>query len=136
MSKYELAMSVKTVTKDELIEFLAVRAKTEVMEPPSSMYNLHNPAWVDGYKEAMNQAIVEACYLEETDSEPTLNENQQNWIRRLEANYTWYDKSAQHALYATMRDGDLLPELPKDEFAQVLQTYSQFITGQGEGVSE
>lgn len=65
-------------------------------------------------------------------SQPSLNENQQKWFSRLKANYKWHGKSAQHGLYATMRESDLLPELPKDEFAQVLQAFSQWVLEQEE----
>jgi len=60
----------------ELVNFLSERTKVEIMEPPSDMLNLHNPVWVDGYREAMNQATIEACQQRDK-YEPELNKNQQ-----------------------------------------------------------
>lgn len=57
---------------------------------------------------------------------PTLNSKQQQWISRLKVNYSWYGKSAQHALYATLQEPDL-PDLLKEEFAQILRVFGRWL---------
>lgn len=63
--------------------------------------------------------------------QPQLNENQQKWINRLTINYAWYDESAQHALHATLQESEM-PDLPQNEFAQVLEVFSKLVQGQEE----
>lgn len=64
------------MSMNEFIIYLSERTNVEIMEPPSTMFNLHNPAWVDGYREAMNQATIEACHQKDK-YEPEFNKNQQ-----------------------------------------------------------
>lgn len=63
--------------------------------------------------------------------QPQLNENQQKWINRLTINYSWYGGTAQHALHATLQEPEM-PDLPQNEFFQVLQVFSQWALGQEE----
>lgn len=63
--------------------------------------------------------------------QPQLNENQQKWINRLTINYSWYGGTAQHALHATLQEPEM-PDLPQNEFAQVLEVFSRWVQEQGE----
>lgn len=63
--------------------------------------------------------------------QPQLNENQQKWINRLTINYAWYGETAQHALHATLQESEM-PDLPQNEFAQVLEVFSKWVQEQGE----
>lgn len=64
--------------------------------------------------------------------QPQLNENQQKWINRLTINYSWYGGTAQHALHATLQEPEM-PDLPQNEFAQVLEVFSKWAQEQEEG---
>ena len=61
--------------------------------------------------------------------QPQLNENQQKWINRLTINYAWYGGTAQHALHATLQEPEM-PDLPQNEFAQVLEVFSKWVQEQ------
>ena len=63
--------------------------------------------------------------------QPQLNENQQKWINRLTINYSWYGGTAQHALHATLQEPEM-PDLPQNEFAQVLEVFSKWVQEQEE----
>ncbi|MGH1787694.1 hypothetical protein ABE902_15380 [Enterococcus casseliflavus] len=63
--------------------------------------------------------------------QPQLNDNQQKWINRLTINYSWYGGTAQHALHATLQEPEM-PDLPQNEFAQVLEVFSRWVQEQGE----
>lgn len=63
--------------------------------------------------------------------QPQLNENQQKWINRLTINYSWYGGTAQHALHATLQEPEM-PDLPQNEFAQVLEVFSRWVQEQEE----
>lgn len=63
--------------------------------------------------------------------QPQLNENQQKWINRLTINYSWYGGTAQHALHATLQEPEM-PDLPQNEFAQVLKVFSKWALEQEE----
>lgn len=63
--------------------------------------------------------------------QPQLNENQQKWINRLTINYSWYGGTAQHALYASLQEPEM-PDLPQNEFAQVLEVFSRWVQEQEE----
>lgn len=63
--------------------------------------------------------------------QPQLNENQQKWINRLTINYSWYGGTAQHALHATLQEHEM-PDLPQNEFAQVLKVFSKWALEQEE----
>lgn len=65
----------------------------------------------------------------ELESAPQLNENQQKWINRLTINYAWYGGTAQHALHATLQEPEM-PDLPQNEFAQVLEVFSKWVQEQ------
>lgn len=58
-------------------------------------------------------------------SPPSLNDNQKSWVNRLTINYSWYGETAQHALYATLQEPEM-PDLPQNEFAQVLQAFASW----------
>lgn len=60
-----------------------------------------------------------------------LNENQQKWINRLTINYSWYGRTAQYALHATLQEPEM-PDLPQNEFAQVLELFSKWAQEQEE----
>ena len=64
-------------------------------------------------------------------NQPQLNENQQKWINRLTINYSWYGGTAQHALHATLQEPEM-PDLPQNEFAQVLEVFSRWAQEQEE----
>lgn len=67
--------------------------------------------------------------LEKLNDQPQLNENQQKWINRLTINYSWYGGTAQHALHATLQEPEL-PDLPQNEFAQVLEVFCRWVQEQ------
>ncbi len=69
--------------------------------------------------------------LVELTDQPQLNENQQKWINRLTINYSWYGGTAQHALHATLQEPEM-PDLPQNEFAQVLEVFSKWVQEQEE----
>ena len=74
-------------------------------------------------------AHTRASYLDTITEQ--LNENQQKWINRLTINYSWYGGTAQHALHATLQEPEM-PDLPQNEFAQVLEVFSKWVQEQGE----
>ena len=88
--------------------------------------------WLSMYKSG---AITEGVAMEKVKkaifAQPQLNENQQKWINRLTINYSWYGGTAQHALHATLQEPEM-PDLPQNEFFQVLQVFSQWALGQEE----
>lgn len=67
--------------------------------------------------------------LVKMSDQPQLNENQQKWINRLTINYSWYGGTAQHALHATLQEPEM-PDLPQNEFAQVLEVFSRWVQEQ------
>lgn len=73
---------------------------------------------------------LDKCDVYQLD-QPQLNENQQKWINRLTINYSWYGGTAQHALHATLQEPEM-PDLPQNEFAQVLEVFSKWVQEQGE----
>lgn len=73
---------------------------------------------------------LDKCDVYQLD-QPQLNENQQKWINRLTINYSWYGGTAQHALHATLQEPEM-PDLPQNEFAQVLEVFSRWVQEQEE----
>lgn len=78
--------------------------------------------WTDENVEDLAETIDDAL-------QPQLNENQQKWINRLTINYSWYGGTAQHALHATLQEPEM-PDLPQNEFAQVLEVFSRWVQEQ------
>ena len=91
-----------------------------------------------GWGEMTEKEHDEVCNLElqkvwnrRAVEQPQLNENQQKWINRLTINYSWYGGTAQHALHATLQEPEM-PDLPQNEFAQVLEVFSKWVQEQEE----
>lgn len=102
---------------------LIKRLKEERIQGSSAVLNYSNfDYWVNW------DDIVE---IVEDHDQPQLNDNQQKWINRLTINYSWYGGTAQHALHATLQEPEM-PDLPQNEFFQVLQVFSQWALEQGE----
>lgn len=101
---------------------LIKRLKEERIQGSSAVLNYSNfDYWVNW------DDIVE---IVEDHDQPQLNENQQKWINRLTINYSWYGGTAQHALHATLQEPEM-PDLPQNEFAQVLEVFSKWVQEQG-----
>lgn len=79
----------------------------------------------NSFLEGFNYALANVQEL----AQPQLNENQQKWINRLTINYAWYGGTAQHALHATLQEPEM-PDLPQNEFAQVLEVFSKWVQEQ------
>lgn len=102
---------------------LIKRLKEERIQGSSAVLNYSNfDYWVNW------DDIVE---IVEDHEQPQLNENQQKWINRLTINYSWYGGTAQHALHATLQEPEM-PDLPQNEFAQVLEVFSKWVQEQEE----
>lgn len=80
--------------------------------------------WTEENVDDLAKAIVDVL-------QPQLNENQQKWINRLTINYSWYGGTTQHALHATLQEPEM-PDLPQNEFAQVLEVFSKWVQEQEE----
>lgn len=85
----------------------------------------------DSRAQSYNEGLKAAIHILESCDQPQLNENQQKWINRLTINYAWYGESAQHALHATLQEPEM-PDLPQNEFAQVLEVFSRWVQEQEE----
>lgn len=96
---------------------------TEECHSNSDPYKTVNNSFLEGF----NYALANVQGLEQ----PQLNENQQKWINRLTINYSWYGGTAQHALHATLQEPEM-PDLPQNEFAQVLEVFSKWAQEQEE----
>lgn len=102
---------------------LIKRLKEERIQGSSAVLNYSNfDYWVNW------DDIVD---IVEDHDQPQFNENQQKWINRLTINYAWYGESAQHALHATLQEPEM-PDLPQNEFAQVLEVFSRWVQEQEE----
>ena len=102
---------------------LIKRLKEERIQGSSAVLNYSNfDYWVNW------DDIVE---IVEDHDQTQLNENQQKWINRLTINYSWYGGTAQHALHATLQEPEM-PDLPQNEFAQVLEVFSKWVQEQEE----
>ncbi|MGF2046541.1 hypothetical protein ACQUFG_13990 [Enterococcus gallinarum] len=102
---------------------LIKRLKEERIQGSSAVLNYSNfDYWVNW------DDIVE---IVEDHDQLQLNKNQQKWINRLTINYSWYGGTAQHALHATLQEPEI-PDLPQNEFAQVLEVFSRWVQEQEE----
>ena len=84
-----------------------------------------------GYIDKDLWMIAENLSEKIANEQPQLNENQQKWINRLTINYSWYGETAQHALHATLQEPEM-PDLPQNEFFQVLEVFSRWALEQEE----
>lgn len=102
---------------------LLKRLEMERMQGNFALSNYPNDEYWVNWDELVN--------VFEEYAQPQLNENQQKWINRLTINYSWYGGSAQHALHATLQEPEM-PDLPQNEFAQVLKVFSKWALEQEE----
>jgi len=114
--KLAVLMEFNGYTKDELEAYLSLKFGSMT-------------------KGGMTASILSQSGYEKAKSvifgQPQLNENQQKWINRLTINYSWYGGTAQHALHATLQEPEM-PDLPQNEFAQVLKVFSRWVQEQEE----
>ena len=109
----------------EILKWLEEKSERLIEECNSNSdpYKTVNNSFLEGF----NYALANIQGLEQ----PQLNENQQKWINRLTINYSWYGETAQHALHATLQEPEM-PDLPQNEFFQVLEVFSRWALEQEE----